>query len=82
MLSELCLPFVRVGGAFLAMKGAAAQEELEQARAGIARLGGSVEAVKTYEIGGAEHRVLLIRKVRPTPPCYPRRFAKIKQQPL
>ena len=82
VLSELCLPFVRVGGAFLAMKGAAAQEELEQARAGIARLGGRVEAVKTYEIGGAEHRVLLIRKVRPTPPCYPRRFAKIKQQPL
>lgn len=82
VLAELCLPFVRIGGAFLAMKGAAAQEELDEARRGIARLGGAVEAVKSYDIGGAEHRVIVVRKVRPTPAAYPRRFAKIKQQPL
>ena len=82
VLAELCLPFVRVGGAFLAMKGAAAQEELDEARRGIAKLGGAVEDVKPYDIGGAEHRVIVVRKVRPTPAVYPRRFAKIKQQPL
>lgn len=82
VLAELCLPFVRVGGAFLAMKGAAAQEELDEARRGIAKLGGAVEDVKPYDIGGAEHRVIIVRKVRPTPAVYPRRFAKIKQQPL
>ena len=82
VLSELCLPFVKVGGAFLAMKGAAAQEELDEAARGISILGGKVEAVKSYDIGGAEHRVIIIRKVRPTPPAYPRRFAKIKLQPL
>ena len=82
VLSELCLPFVKVGGAFLAMKGAAAQEELDEAARGISILGGKVEAVKSYNIGGAEHRVIVIRKVRPTPPAYPRRFAKIKLQPL
>lgn len=82
LLSELCLPFVKVGGAFLAMKGAAAQDELDEARRGISILGGEVEAVRTYDLGGAEHRVIVIRKVRPTPPAYPRRFAKIKLQPL
>ena len=82
VLSELCLPFVKVGGAFLAMKGAAAQEELDEAARGISILGGKVEAVKSYDIGGAEHRVIIIRKVRPTPPAYPRRFSKIKLQPL
>lgn len=82
VLSELCLPFVKVGGAFLAMKGAAAQEELDEAARGISILGGKVEAVKSYDIGGAEHRVIVIRKVRPTPPAYPRRFSKIKLQPL
>ena len=58
------------------------QEELDEARRGIAKLGGAVEDVKPYDIGGAEHRVIIIRKVRPPPPTYPRRFAKIKLQPL
>lgn len=82
ILAELCLPFVRVGGYFLAMKAAAAEEELSEAQNAITRLGGRVERVAHYELGGAQRCVLLIRKVRPTPPQYPRRFAKIKQQPL
>lgn len=82
MLSELCLPFVRVGGLFLAMKGAAADEELAEAERAIARLGGKVERVARYPLGDAERRVVVVRKVRPTPPGYPRRFAKIKQSPL
>lgn len=82
ILAELCLPFVKVGGYFLAMKGAAAQEELEEAKRAVAILGGKVEKTVSYEIDGALHRVILIRKVKPTPGQYPRRYAKIKQQPL
>ena len=82
ILAELCLPFVKVGGCFLAMKAAAAREELEEAKRAIAVLGGKVERVVEYEIDGAERCVLLIRKCKPTPPQYPRRFAKIKQNPL
>ena len=82
VLCELCLPYVKVGGAFLSMKGAAAQEEVREARQAIALLGGRLEQLVTFSIGGAEHAVAVIRKVRPTPPAYPRRFGKIKQQPL
>lgn len=82
VLAELCLPFVRVGGCFLAMKGAAAQEELAEAERAVTLLGGQVERVDAYELDGALRRVAVIRKVRRTPNAYPRRFAKIKQQPL
>ena len=49
---------------------------------GIARLGGRVEKTETYDIDGAPRCVIVIRKERPTPPAYPRRYAKIKQSPL
>lgn len=82
VLAELCLPFVKVGGYFLAMKGAAAEEELKEATHALSVLGGEAERIEAYEIDGALHRVIVVRKVRATPPAYPRRFAKIKQQPL
>ena len=53
-----------------------------ESRQAIALLGGRLEQLVTFSIGGAEHAVAVIRKVRPTPPAYPRRFGKIKQQPL
>lgn len=82
ILAELCLPFVKVGGAFLAMKGAAAQEELAEAQSALRKLGGEVEAVRRFDLGDAAHYVLIIRKCRPTPAAYPRRYSKIKQSPL
>lgn len=82
VLAELCLPFVKVGGYFLAMKGAAAEEELEEARHALYVLGGKAERIEEYDIDGAMHRVIVVRKERPTYNAYPRRFAKIKQQPL
>lgn len=82
ILCELCLPFVKVGGYFLAMKAAAADEELQEAKRAISALGGKLERIAEYDIDGATRRVLLIRKMKPTPPQYPRRFAKIKQSPL
>ena len=82
VLCELCLPLVRVGGSFLAMKASAAEEELDEARRAVAVLGGRVRAVASYELGDLTRRVVVIDKLRPTPAAYPRRFAKIKQKPL
>lgn len=82
VLLELTAPFVKVGGAVLAMKGAAAEEELRQAQNAIKKLGLKTETVRHFKIVGADHAVIVLRKVSPTPPQYPRRYAKIKQLPL
>ena len=82
ILAELCLPYVKVGGVFVAMKGQLADVELEEAKKGIALLGGRVERVFSYEVADAMHRAVVIRKEKKTPAQYPRAFAKIKKSPL
>lgn len=84
VLSELCLPLVKPGGMFLAMKSVDSDGELEDAKQAIATLGGQLAAVRDYRIPGTEvlHRVVLIKKVAETPKKYPRAFAKIKKNPL
>lgn len=82
ILLELTAPYVRVGGAVLALKGAAAREELAEAKNAVKKLGLKVEDIRDFSIDGATHSVILLRKVSPTPPQYPRRYAKIKQSPL
>lgn len=84
ILCELALPMVKVGGAFLAMKSVDSDEELRQAKSAIAQLGGSVESVRDYIIPGTEirHRLITIRKIKPSPASFPRTFARIKKNPL
>ncbi len=82
ILLELTAPYVRVGGAVLALKGAAAREELAEAHNAIRRLGLKLEALREFPVDGAMHAVIILRKVQSTPPQYPRRYAKIKQSPL
>ena len=82
LLSELCLPYVKGGGKFLALKGAMAQEEADEARKAIETLGGRITGIWEYPVGDAVHRIVAVEKVRPTPKAYPRKFAKIKQSPL
>ena len=82
ILLELTAPYVKVGGAVLAMKGTAAQEELDEAKNAIRRLGLKLEKVQEFPVDGTAHTVIVLRKVAPTPPQYPRRYAKIKQSPL
>ena len=84
VLCELALPMVKVGGAFLAMKSVDSDEELRQAKSAIAQLGGSVESVQDYTIPDTDvtHRLVTIRKVKPTPHAFPRAFARIKKNPL
>ena len=82
ILLELTAPFVRVGGAVLAMKGTLAQEELEEAAGAIKKLGLKLEEVRQFPIDDTNHAVIVLRKIKPTPAQYPRRYAKIKQSPL
>ena len=82
ILLELTAPYVKVGGKVLAMKGTAAQEELNEAKNAIKRLGLKLERVAEFPVDGTAHTVIVLRKVVPTPPQYPRRYAKIKQSPL
>ena len=82
ILLELTAPYVKVGGKVLAMKGTAAQEELCEAKSAIEKLGLRLDAVKEFPVDGTAHTVIVLRKVKPTPPKYPRRYAKIKQSPL
>lgn len=84
VLCELCLPLVRVGGQFLAMKSTQSDEELESARHAIETLGGKVARVVDYAVPTSDvtHRVVAIDKVKPTPGKYPRAFGQIKKKPL
>ena len=84
LLGELCLPFVKVGGVFLAMKTTDSGPELEEAAHCIKLLGGRAEACADYTVPGTEvtHRVIPIRKLAPTLKGYPRRWAKIQKEPL
>lgn len=84
ILCELCLPFVHVGGVFIAMKGPGCSEELAEAQNAIKILGGGKAEINHYEIPdtGIVHSAVIIEKKRPTPPAYPRAFGKIKKNPL
>ena len=82
ILLELTAPYVKIGGAVLAMKGAAAREELQEARNAIHKLGLKVEKIQEFPVDGTTHTVIVLRKIAHTPPQYPRRYARIKQMPL
>lgn len=84
VLAELCLPFVKKGGYFVAMKGPDCKAEIDEAKCAVALLGGELESVEDYTIPGTEivHSAVMIRKVKDSPARYPRRWAQIKKQPL
>ena len=84
LLTELCLPLIKVGGTFIAMKSVESDEELKSAEKAISILGGQVERTVDYQIPGTDvtHRLVFIKKIKETPKKYPRAFAKIKKNPL
>ncbi|HWH68538.1 MAG TPA: 16S rRNA (guanine(527)-N(7))-methyltransferase RsmG [Candidatus Sulfotelmatobacter sp.] len=84
VLAEYCLPFCRVGGVFLAMKGPAAGEEIAAAEKAIATLGGAVEAVREIQLplDAGARTLILMKKVRATPAAYPRKAGTPARIPL
>lgn len=82
-LAEYCLPLVRVNGLFLAMKSAAADEEITAAKSALALMGGKIEENRVFKlVENTDRRVVLVRKISQTPPKYPRPSAKIAKNPL
>ena len=86
ILDELCIPYVKIGGKFVAMKGAAGQEEMVEAKKGIEKLGGTVNQIQNYELfttDSTEKRAIIeIQKIQSTPKEFPRGFGAIKKKPL
>lgn len=83
VLCEYCLPFVKVGGYFVAMKAAKAQEEIDDAKAAIKLLGGKIIEEKSFKLSdGGERNIIIIKKISHVPPKYPRVSAQIAKKPL
>ena len=84
VLSELCLPLVKIGGYFIAMKGQGGKEELDEAMNAVKILGGSVERIIEVSLPDdiGKREIILIKKIKPTSKKYPREFKKIKERPL
>ena len=83
VLVEYCLPFVRAGGLFLAMKSAAAEEEIQNAAGAVRLLGGKTEQNLLFDlVENTPRRIVFVRKISQTPPKYPRGSAKIAKSPL
>lgn len=84
VLAELCLPLVKVGGRFIAMKGPDCGAEAEKADFAIRTLGGRIREIRRYTVPDTDicHAAVLVEKIKKTPEQYPRRYAQIKKKPL
>lgn len=84
VLSELCLPYVKVGGYFVALKGPNIEEELKDAKNAISTLGGKLIQVIEVEIEESDlnHNLVIIEKVKNTPEVYPRKATSISKKPI
>lgn len=84
VLLEYCLPFVKAGGTFVALKGPDAGAEAEESQAALEKLGGRLAEIRDVSIPGTDlaHKLVIIEKTAPTPPQYPRKAGKISKKPL
>ena len=82
ILSELCIPFVKLGGRFIAMKGSTGKEEYEKAKKGIVLLGGGEVKEEIFILEGMQRYIYVIKKQKATREDYPRAYAKICKSPL
>ena len=83
LLCEYCLPFLQMGGTFLAMKGPEPEEEIAAAKKAVYLLGCELEGVEHFTLPGGDARSLVrIRRIKPLPSIYPRHGAKIAKSPL
>jgi 16S rRNA (guanine527-N7)-methyltransferase len=82
ILSEICIPFVKIGGHFISLKGSKYKEELESSKNAIKILGSKLNRVIEYDIEGIRRSLIIIDKVKETNNKYPRIYGKIKSNPL
>ncbi|WP_400244645.1 16S rRNA (guanine(527)-N(7))-methyltransferase RsmG [Niallia sp. JL1B1071] len=84
VLSELCLPLVKIGGTFVAMKAASAKEEMEAGKKAVSLLGGKIQATHSFllPIEESERNIIIIEKEKPTPKKYPRKPGTPNKEPI
>ncbi|MBO9541343.1 16S rRNA (guanine(527)-N(7))-methyltransferase RsmG [bacterium] len=84
VLSELCLPFLKQGGRFVAMKGAGVDEEVSRAQKALKTLGGEIRQIVKFSLpeGFGERALVVVEKTMPTPKAYPRRAGQPAAKPL
>jgi 16S rRNA (guanine527-N7)-methyltransferase len=83
VLTELCLPFVKIGGLFIAMKSIHYIDELEEADNAIKKLGGKLKEIMVYPLNSElSHVLIIIEKISKTEDKYPRSYGLIKKKPL
>ncbi|WP_446898161.1 16S rRNA (guanine(527)-N(7))-methyltransferase RsmG [Clostridium sp. LBM24168] len=82
ILSELCIPYVKLGGYFVAMKGPSVKDEIEESKNSIAILGGKLEDIIEIHDNELRHNLVVIKKIKATPFKYPRRSGIISKKPL
>ncbi|MBZ9689766.1 16S rRNA (guanine(527)-N(7))-methyltransferase RsmG [Clostridium estertheticum] len=84
VLSEFCIPYVKVGGYFVAMKGPAVEEEIKSSKNAIRMLGGRIEHIEKVQIEGSDlnHNLVIISKIAETHKKYPRKAGMVTKNPL
>ncbi|WP_294750152.1 16S rRNA (guanine(527)-N(7))-methyltransferase RsmG [uncultured Ruminococcus sp.] len=80
LLSEFCIPFVKVGGSFISMKGPT--EDISEGEKAVKLLGGEISDIAEYDLFGEQRRIIIVKKISQTPPKYPRNSSQIKKKQL
>ena len=84
VLSEFCMPYVKVGGYFLALKGPSIEQELKDSRNAIGTLGGKIQDIIKVDMEDSEmnHNLVVIKKMRATDMRYPRKAGMVTKKPI
>lgn len=84
VLLEFCLPYVKIGGYFVALKGPAIEEEIKAAEGALKALGGKIEKIIEVDIEGSDlkHNLLVVKKIKDTPKKYPRKAGMVTKNPI
>lgn len=84
VLSEFCIPYVKVGGYFVALKGPAVEEEILESKNIIGQLGGKIKEVIEIKIEDTDlkHNLVIIEKIKSTPDLYPRKMSTINKKKI
>lgn len=81
-LAEYCLPFVKIGGAFISYKSGSVKEEVESAKSAVSLLGGKIHSVEFFDLGESRRALVVIDKIKGCPKQYPRKAGTPLRKPL
>ncbi|RMC97760.1 16S rRNA (guanine(527)-N(7))-methyltransferase RsmG [Clostridium autoethanogenum] len=82
VLSEFCIPYIKLGGYFVAMKGPSVEDEIKESKKAVSILGGKIEDIIKIENDDLNHNLVVIKKIRRTPNMYPRKAGIVSKKPL